>query len=396
MDDVLTLLTRANAREILAAFKLDRLGRFQALADWLATFPARRLSRHILRFDDLVGQQGLAAAGRYILDEFTSSTHIEGQRHVPLRGPMLAVANHPGMVDTMAVCVALEGRRDLKIIAAEREILQLIPNIRSRLLFVNPRTGGRSGLLRDATSHLRQGGALLTFPAGTIEPDPSVRPVDPAAGWSDSSELFVRLVPETLVLPIAVSGVISRTAQQHRIAMCFADPKEREWAAATLQVLCRHLRDTQTRVVIGEPISPGHFSQQAAIQAMASLLAHGNKRHAGNLPKTDEAYHGLPTGPAAGAARRTSAVRRVRQQCDGLVPPQAHRSHSARDAIGTPSALQQRVAHQQPRPLSMGARCVALQRLADLFARTKRDEGPNGACTSPVSTPRSGSPGSAA
>jgi hypothetical protein len=274
MDDNLTLLTRANAKEILAAFKFDRLGAFQPLAEWLASFPARRLSRQILRFDDLVGQHGLAAGGRYILDEFTCSTHIEGQQHVPQCGPLLGVANHPGMVDAMAIWVALEDRPDLKIIASERELLQLIPNIRSRLFFVDPRRGSRLRLLRDAASHLRQGGALLTFPAGTIEPDPSVRVVDSLTGWSDSSDWLVRLVPETIVLPIAVSGVISRTAHQHRIAKRFADPKEREWAAATLQVLCRHLRDTQTRVVIGEPISSGQFGQWAAIHAaMASLLA---------------------------------------------------------------------------------------------------------------------------
>jgi hypothetical protein len=284
MDDNLTLLTRANAREILAAFKLDRLGRLQPLADWLAGFPARRLSRQILRCDALVGQHGLAAAGRYILDEFTSSIRIEGQQHVPRRGPVLAVANHPGMVDVMAICVALERRPDLKIIAAEREILQLLPNIRSRLLFVNPRAGSRAGLLRAATDHLRAGGALLTFPAGTIEPDPSVRVVDPLAGWSDSAELFVRLVSETLVMPIVVSGVISRTAHQHRIAKRFADPKEREWAAATLQVLCRHLRDTQTRVVIGEPVGSGRLGQPAGIHAaMASLLARFNNRPDENL-----------------------------------------------------------------------------------------------------------------
>jgi hypothetical protein len=310
MDDVLTLLTQANAREILAAFKLDRLGPLQPLADWLARVPARRFSRQLLRFDDLAGQHGLAAAGRYILDEFTSSTQFEGQQHVPLCGPMLAVANHPGMVDSMAVCVALEARPDLKIIAAEREMLQLIPNVRSRLLFVNPRTGGRSGLLRDATKHLRQGGALLTFPAGSIEPDPSVRIVDPLAGWSDSSELFVRLVPETMVLPIVVSGVISRTAQQHRIARCFADPKEREWAAATLQVLFRHLRDTQTRVVIGEPISSERFTQRTAIHAaMASLLATVNSRHDESVAASEETYRELAMGPAG----KISTVQQVRE-----------------------------------------------------------------------------------
>ncbi|HEY1243469.1 MAG TPA: 1-acyl-sn-glycerol-3-phosphate acyltransferase [Hyphomicrobiaceae bacterium] len=300
MDDVLTLLTRANAREVLAAFKLDRLGCLQPLADWLASFPARRLSRQILRFDDLVGRRGLAAAGRYILDEFTGSARIEGQRHVPSCGPVLAVANHPGMVDAMAIWVALECRRDLKIIAAEREILRLIPNIRSRLLFVSPRTRSRSRLLRDATDHLRRGGALLTFPAGTIEPDPSVRVVDAPAGWSDSSELLVRLVPETLVLPIAVSGVISSTAHRHRIARCFADPKEREWAAATLQVLCRHLRDTRTRVVIGEPIPSGRFSQRAAIcAAMASLLARVNNGCDENVATSDDACHGIAMGPVS-------------------------------------------------------------------------------------------------
>jgi hypothetical protein len=311
MDDNLALLTRANAREILAAFKIDRLGRLQPAAEWLASFPARRLSRQILRFDDIVGRDGLAAAGRYILNEFTSSTHIEGQQQVPRQGPLLAVANHPGMVDAMAIWVALERRPDLKIIASERELLQLIPNIRSRLLFVSPRTGGRCGLLRDAASHLRQGGALLTFPAGTIEPDPSVRVVEPPAGWSDSSQLLVRLVPETIVLPIAVSGVISGTAHRHRMATRFADPKEREWAAATLQVLFRHLRDTQTRVLIGEPISPGQIGQRAAIHcAMASLLARVSTCHEETYATAIKPFTSSPRacGPAAGTGR-TGVVR---------------------------------------------------------------------------------------
>ena len=91
-----------------------------------------------------MGERGLAAAGRYLLDEFTGSTHIEGQQHVPRHGALLAVANHPGMMDAMAIWVALERRPDLKIIAFEREILRLVANVRSRLLFVNACAGGRS------------------------------------------------------------------------------------------------------------------------------------------------------------------------------------------------------------------------------------------------------------
>ena len=273
MDSALTLLTRTNAREMLAAFKLDRSRYLRPLVEFFARFPARRLSRQILWFDHIAGQDGLAAAGRYILNEFTSSTHIEGQQHVPPHGPLLVVANHPGLVDAMAIWVALECRRDLKIIAAERDILRLIPNIRSRLLFVNPKAGCRAGLVREAVSHLRQGGALLTFPSGTIEPDPSVRPEQPFLNWSSSPDLLVRLVPEAKVLPIVVSGVISSTALPHRLARRFADPKEREWAAATLQIFCRYFRDTHTRVAIGEPIGTGQLFPRPAIDAaMLTLL----------------------------------------------------------------------------------------------------------------------------
>jgi len=99
------------------------------------------------------------------------------------------------------------------------------------------------------------------------------------------------------VLPIAVSGVISRTALQHRIARRFADPKEREWAAATLQVLCRRLRDTRTRVVIGEPISARQFTRQAIHSAMASLLTRMS------CPHTEDLATGNQTRPIMSSPR---------------------------------------------------------------------------------------------
>jgi ribosomal protein L18E len=86
------------------------------------------------------------------------------------------------------------------------------------------------------------------------------------------------------------------TARQHRIAKRFTDPKEREWAAATLQVLCRHLRDTETHVVIGEPISSGQSSQRVAIRAaMASLLARLDTPHGEDLTTSTQIFHELAT-----------------------------------------------------------------------------------------------------
>jgi hypothetical protein len=135
---------------------------------------------------------------------------------------------------------------------------------------------------------------LLTFPAGTIEPDPAVRAAAPLVGWSNSPELLVRLVPETVVLPVAVSGVISRRSQRHRIAKCFADRKEREWAAATLQVLSRRLRDTQTRVLIGEPISSRQMSQRSAVHwAMESLLGRVTGRNGKDFAASKQTHNEL-------------------------------------------------------------------------------------------------------
>jgi len=338
MDDARTLLTRANARELLTAFKLDRMECLRPLVEFLARFPARRLSRHILWFDHIAGQHGLAAAGRYMLNEFTSTTHIEGQQHVPRHGPLLVVANHPGMVDAMAIWVALECRRDLKIIAAERDILRLIPNVRSRLLFVNPRAECRVGLVRQAAGHLRQGGALLTFPSGTIEPDPSVRPARPFLSWSSSADLLVRLVPETKVLPIVVSGVISITALQHPLAKRFSEPKEREWAAATLQVFCRYFRDTQTRVAIGQPIPAGQFPLRPALDAaMTSLLNRVPPRNS-SLRGESPAYPNFSLGTGVGdrGTRRESTIEKpVAFGSFGRLAPNFHPIFSALAASTT-------------------------------------------------------------
>ena len=69
MDDSLTLLTRANAREILAAFKLDRLGRFQpagGMAGELSRAPAVSSDPAVRRYRGPARARGCRAlpAGR--------------------------------------------------------------------------------------------------------------------------------------------------------------------------------------------------------------------------------------------------------------------------------------------------------------------------------------------
>ena len=162
-------------------------------------------------------------------------------------------------------------RSDLRIVALDRPFLRSVPAIAARLLWVSD--GDRLGLIQQCRRHLRAGGALLTFPAGTIEPDPSLR-VAPQAlrAWSPSVTTLVRGIEGAQVLPLAVSGVISRTALASPLARWIADAGEREFAAATLQVLFRRYRDTDTRVLVGEPILAGPNLPAAVFEGMGGLL----------------------------------------------------------------------------------------------------------------------------
>jgi 1-acyl-sn-glycerol-3-phosphate acyltransferase len=266
----LDTLTRLNANDLVTAFRLDRLERIRPLVDALARIPARRFSRQILEFDQVVGQHGLAAGGQVILKLFARSTSIVGSENIPATGPLLILSNHAGMADVMALWVGLAQRPDLKIIAAERELLHAVPNVSQYLLYVHPETGGRTGMLRSAAAHLAQGGALLTFPAGRIEPDPAVYPnaADSLQHWSRSALLLARMVPETQVIPAAVAGVISASALRNPILRLFQEQKHRDWAAATLQVLIPAYRDVHTRVHFGKPSTARHLIESDPIEAM--------------------------------------------------------------------------------------------------------------------------------
>src|SRR5215208_3711940 len=100
---------------------------------------------------------------------------VEGRENVPREGPLLIAANHPGLGDSLALFATIP-RTDLRVVAAVRPLLDALPNTSRYLLTVAEASPGRFGLVRAATRHLRDGGAVLTFPGGRIEPDPAVLP----------------------------------------------------------------------------------------------------------------------------------------------------------------------------------------------------------------------------
>ena len=260
-DDHLERLTQLCVDDLISAFGLGEVSHGRAVMESISRIPARRLAHQILTYDKIVGESGLGTGGAWALKRLSRNTSIEGQENVPREGPLLLVSNHPGLADAVALFAAIP-RDDLRIIAADRPLLEALPNTSRYLLTIRGTSAGRSGVVRTAARHLRGGGAVLTFPGGRIEPDPAVLPgaVEALDRWSSSADLFARLIPGLEVVPVVVSGVISPSALRNPLTHLRRRRRDREWLAATLQVLVPALRNVDARVDFGRPI----YAEQGA------------------------------------------------------------------------------------------------------------------------------------
>jgi len=260
--------------DLISAFGLGEVSHGREVMESISRIPARRLARQILTYDRIVGESGLGAGGAWALKRLSRNTSIEGQENVPRGGALLLVSNHPGLADAVALFAATP-RDDLRVIAADRPFLEALPNTSRHLLTVSETSAGRSGIVRAAARHLRSGGSVLTFPGGRIEPDPAVSPgaVRALDRWSSSADLFVRLIPGLVVVPVVVSGVISPSALRNPLIHLRRRRRDREWLAATLQVLVPALRNVDARVEFGRTIcaEPGAIGD-AVIEETRRLI----------------------------------------------------------------------------------------------------------------------------
>jgi 1-acyl-sn-glycerol-3-phosphate acyltransferase len=274
-EDRLERLTQVCVDDLISAFGLGRVSHGRAVLESLSRIPARRLARQILTYDTVVGESGLGTGGAWALRRLSRNARIEGQGNVPRGGPLLLVSNHPGLADAVALFAATP-RDDLQVIAADRPFLDALPNTSRYLLTVAETSAGHSAVARVAARHLRGGGAVLTFPGGRIEPDPAVLPgaVEALDHWSSSADLFARLTPGLAVVPVAVSGVISPSALCNPLIHLRRRRRDREWLAATFQLLVPALRDVEARVEFGSAIytEPGTAVGDAVNEEMRRLM----------------------------------------------------------------------------------------------------------------------------
>jgi hypothetical protein len=237
-EEQIATLTRLNLDDMTASFGWDHWSPGRKIANFLFRAPARRFASMLADFDQGVADSGLQSGSRQFLPVFSKELCIHGQENIPASGPLLILSNHPGLADTLALFTSLP-RSDLRVAGADRPFLRALPAVSAAMLYIPEAGAGRFEVIRDIAQVLHSGGAVLTFPAGHIEPDPAVLPGAVASldSWSESIAIFVRKVPELVIVGAVVSQVLAPQATYHPITRLRRKQSDRERLGASLQLI---------------------------------------------------------------------------------------------------------------------------------------------------------------
>jgi putative hemolysin len=147
-----------------------------------------------------------------LLDELQVKMNVDPEDlvRIPKTGPVVVVCNHPfGILDgAMIGALLAEVRHDVKILA--NYLLAAMPELAPDCIFVDPfnRKGSpetnRKGL-KQAITHLRNGGLLVIFPAGEVShwQFRYAQVVDPE--WSETTARLIRIT-QAVTVPVLCTG----------------------------------------------------------------------------------------------------------------------------------------------------------------------------------------------
>lgn len=266
MKSELETLTEINLDDLVSSFGWQNIPPLAFALRKLFKQPAQKFARQMLGFDASVGESDLAEAARRLMKtSFVRDVRVHGRENLPTNKPILFLSNHPGMADTLALFAAIN-RPDLRIIAVQRPFLESLENTTHQLFFIDDDPSKRVNAVRQVSSHLKNGGAALTFPAGKIEPDPDVYEgaLDSLDEWTDSAGVFLRFARDAVIVPTLVSGVIWDASARHFLTRLKRERYDREKLAAAQQLLAMVVQDAR-------PTTPHvHFAKPITLEEVGS------------------------------------------------------------------------------------------------------------------------------
>lgn len=224
--------------EVFYALGLNRRGTLRRTFGWVFRAPTRRFARIMADVDAAVAEGGPPAGCQTMLDALGVQATAEGVENIPLNGPAIILANHPGAYDSMAIG-SLIPRTDLKVIVGKTRLYQVLPHIHPEMIYASQERSESMTALRQAITHFEAGGILLQFGSGLIEPDPALSSVDDAVfeRWSPSIEVFMRKVPQIKIVPTIASNVLLKRFAQHPLTRLRKSGMDRRRLAEFMQII---------------------------------------------------------------------------------------------------------------------------------------------------------------
>jgi putative hemolysin len=161
------------------------------------------------------------ALGRLNISIDLTRSNIDGiPASIPATGPVLAIANHPyGVIDGLALCALMaDVRQDYKIIT--HRVLRQAPAVMDKILpvdFDETEAALASNLKTraDANKHMKNGGAVIIFPAGAISLAPNFVGNAIDTDWKTFAAKLAQ-VPDTTTIPFYFDGRNSLLYQMAR------------------------------------------------------------------------------------------------------------------------------------------------------------------------------------
>jgi hypothetical protein len=199
--------------------------------------PVKRMSTLLVELDRNTAKNGWNSAVKHLLEHFIDEVNLVGADRIPPQGPLMVVCNHPAAYDA-AILGACIKRDDLKMMASDIALIQMFPNIREHMIPVPYSIPARLQTVRSTIRHLQTGGAVLVFPRGDVEPDPAISPgaERSLAGWSASTELFLRRVPQTISVVAIASGILSKSWYHNPVIGLWKKYEQRQKVAEIFQI----------------------------------------------------------------------------------------------------------------------------------------------------------------
>ncbi|MEN4012961.1 MAG: 1-acyl-sn-glycerol-3-phosphate acyltransferase [Chloroflexota bacterium] len=179
----------------------------------LISKPLSRFAGRLSRLDEDIHAGGLQMGLERLLTDFVSRIHFQPLEAFPRSGGVIVACNHPGTFDGFVLANLIQ-REDVRVIARDMPLLRGLPAISRHVIFSTRDMAQRSEVLRKGIAHLNNGGALLTFPRGTIEPDPANQTgaMSEVRHWLPSLEFWLRKAPHARLVIGTISGIVSPTA----------------------------------------------------------------------------------------------------------------------------------------------------------------------------------------